>query len=174
MFVESYTPRTWRSQPLHICPPEPYSASDPLTKECLNWIFLVSSLNFSFWSEKEGIGGRYGVEWRTGWDTKTCAVHTGYRSLLAALNRGRYLHTLAILLIRDEHFGRDAALEENIPITDPAFYSSAVLCPDALIAHVFRAAPESKEQVPLLKERIAIMRQVGSILCEVRHYPSGP
>ncbi|KAF8555749.1 hypothetical protein OG21DRAFT_1567225 [Imleria badia] len=145
MFVESYTPRTWRNQSLHICPPEPYSASDPLTKECLNWIFLVSSLNFSFWSEREGIGGRYGVEWRTGWDTETRAVHTGYRSLLAALNR---------------------ALEENIPITDPAFYSSAVLCPDALIAHVFRAAPEAKEQVPLLKERIAIMRQVGSILCQ--------
>lgn len=75
---------------------------------------------------------------------------------------------------RDDCFRRGAALEENIPITDPAFYSSEALCPDALIEHVFRAAPESKEQVPLLKERIAIMRQVGSILCDVRHYTSGP
>lgn len=66
-----------------------------------------------------------------------------------------------------------AALEENIPITDPAFYGSEVLCPDALIAHVFRAAAVSKEQVPLLKERIAIMREVGSILYKVRH-SSGP
>ncbi|KAF8442990.1 hypothetical protein L210DRAFT_3445705 [Boletus edulis BED1] len=144
MLAESYTPRTWRTQPLHICSPELYSASDPLTKKCLDWIFLVSSLNFSFWSDKEGSGGRYGVEWRTGWDTETRAVHTGYRSLLAALNR---------------------ALEENIPITDPAFYASEVLCPDAVIEYVFRAAPESQEQLPLLKERIAIMREVGTNLC---------
>lgn len=88
MFIESYTPRTWRNQPLHICPPEPYSATDPLTKECLNWIFLISSLNFSFWSDREGSAARYGVEWRKGWDTETRAVHTGYWSLVAALNRG--------------------------------------------------------------------------------------
>ncbi|KAF8843371.1 hypothetical protein BDN67DRAFT_897406 [Paxillus ammoniavirescens] len=144
MFAESYTPRTWRSHPLHICPPEPYAPSEPLTKACLDWIFLISSLNFSFWSEREGTDGRYGVEWRKGWDTEERTVHTGYWSLVAAFNR---------------------ALEENIPITDPRFYSSEVLCPDSLIAHVFRAAPQSKEAVPLLKERIAIMREVGSILC---------
>ncbi|KAH0831994.1 hypothetical protein J3R83DRAFT_12897 [Lanmaoa asiatica] len=145
MFVESYTPRTWRTHPLHICAPEPYSASDPLTKECLNWIFLISSLNFSFWSERERSSERYGVEWRKGWDTETRTVHTGYWSLVAALNR---------------------ALEENIPITDPAFYSSEILCTDSLIAHVFRAVAVSKEEVPLLEERIAIMREVGSILCK--------
>ncbi|KAF9242650.1 hypothetical protein BU15DRAFT_43810 [Melanogaster broomeanus] len=144
MFVESYTPRTWRTHPLHICPPEPYAPSEPLTKECLNWIFLISSLNFSFWSEGEGTEERYAVEWRKGWNTEERGLHTGYWSLVAALNR---------------------ALEENIPITDPAFYSSEVLCPDVLIAHVFRAAPQSKEEAPLLKERIAIMREVGSILC---------
>ena len=88
MYAESYTPRTWRTHPLHICPPEPYSAGDPLTKECLNWIFLISSLNFSFWSERDGTPERYGVEWRAGWDTETRAVHTGYWSLVAALNRG--------------------------------------------------------------------------------------
>lgn len=105
MFAESYTPRTWRAQPLHICPPEPYSASDPLTRECLNWIFLISSLNFSFWSEREGSEERYGVEWRTGWDTETRAVHTGYWSLVAALNRGgsRSPPTLASLWTRDDH-----------------------------------------------------------------------
>ncbi|KAG8214536.1 hypothetical protein J3R82DRAFT_9597 [Butyriboletus roseoflavus] len=145
MFMESYTPRTWRTHPLHICPPEPYSASDPLTKACLNWIFLISSLNFSFWSEREGSAERYGVEWRKGWDTETRAVHTGYWSLVAALNR---------------------ALEQDIPITDPEFYASEVHCPDTLIAHVFRPAAASKEELPLLKERIAIMREVGTILCK--------
>jgi len=85
---ESYTPRTWRTHPLHICPPEPYSPSDPLTKATLNWIFLISSLNFSFWSEKEGQPDRYGIEWRAGWDLEEKVIWTGYWSLVAALNRG--------------------------------------------------------------------------------------
>ncbi|KAG2125553.1 hypothetical protein BD769DRAFT_826478 [Suillus cothurnatus] len=141
---ESYTPRTWRTHPLHICPPEPYDPDDVLTGACLNWIFLISSLNFSFWSEKEGQLDRYGVEWRTSWGSETMTMHTGYWSLVAALNR---------------------ALEEGIPIIDPRFYSSQTLCPDSLIAHVFRAAPQSAESIPLFNERLAIMREVGAILC---------
>lgn len=141
---EPYTPRTWRTHPLHICPPEPYDPDDILTGACLNWIFLISSLNFSFWSEKEGQLDRYGIEWRTSWGSETMTVHTGYWSLVAALNR---------------------ALEEGIPIIDPQFYSSETLCPDSLIAHVFRAAPQSAESIPLFNERLAIMREVGAILC---------
>jgi len=71
-------------------------------------------------------------------------VHRGYWSLVAALDR---------------------ALEEGIPITDPAFYASEERCPDSLIEHVFRAAPQALEGIPLLRERIAIMREVGAILC---------
>ncbi|KIK44302.1 hypothetical protein CY34DRAFT_641077 [Suillus luteus UH-Slu-Lm8-n1] len=141
---ESYTPRTWRTHPLHICPLDPYDPDDILTGACLNWIFLISSLNFSFWSEKEGKSDRYGVEWRTSWGSETITVHTGYWSLVAALNR---------------------AVEEGIPIIDPKFYSSETLCPDSLIAHVFRAAPQSAESMPLFNERLAIMREVGAILC---------
>jgi len=59
------------------------------------------------------------------------------------------------------------ALEEGIPITDPTFYASEERCPDSLIEHVFRAAPQSMEGIPLLRERIAIMREVGAILCTV-------
>ncbi len=88
---ESYTPRTWRTHSLHICPPEPYSPSDPQTKLVFNWIFLISSLNFSFWSEREGHSDRYGVEWRTGWGEDSRTVHTGYWSLVAAIDRGEYL-----------------------------------------------------------------------------------
>lgn len=142
--AEQYTPRTWRTQPLHICPPEPYSPSDPLTRQCLNWVFIISALNFSFWSERDGTPERYGVEWRKGWGVEERVVHTGYWSLVAAVNR---------------------ALGENIPITDPAFYSSESLCPDSLIAYVFRAAAQCREPIPLLQERIAIMREVGSVLC---------
>ena len=61
------------------------------------------------------------------------------------------------------------ALEEGIPITDPTFYASEERCPDSLIEHVFRAAPLALEGIPLLRERIAIMREVGATLCAVSH-----
>ncbi|EKM51681.1 uncharacterized protein PHACADRAFT_127474 [Phanerochaete carnosa HHB-10118-sp] len=143
--VESYTPRTWRSHALHVCPPEPYDPSHPETRRSFDWIFLISSLNFSFWSEYEGTPYRYGVEWREGWGSEKAVVHTGYWSLVAAIDR---------------------ALEEGIPITDPAFYASEVSCPDSTVSHVFRAAPQSGEVIPLLTERIAILRQNGEILCK--------
>ncbi|KAF9464102.1 hypothetical protein BDZ94DRAFT_1191512 [Collybia nuda] len=144
LLTESYSPRTWRTHALHICPAEPYVASDPLNKSVLNWIFLISSLNFSFWSAKEGQPDRYGVEWQAGWNSQEKKVWTGYWSLVASLNR---------------------ALSEGIPITDPNFYSSDTLCPDSLIEKVFRAADQSSETIPLLQQRIAIMREVGFILC---------
>ncbi|KAJ7167468.1 hypothetical protein C8R46DRAFT_1163037 [Mycena filopes] len=142
--VESYSPRTWRSHPLHICPPEPYSATEPLTKACLDWIFLISALNFSFWSERDGQPDRYGVLWQESWDSPEPKLWTGYWSLVASLNR---------------------ALQAKIPITDPSFYSSETLCPDSVIEEVFRAADGCTESVPLLEERIAVMREVGFILC---------
>jgi Potential Queuosine, Q, salvage protein family len=59
------------------------------------------------------------------------------------------------------------AIEEDIPITDPAFYSSEILCPDSLITYIFRPAAQCTETIPLLPERIAIMREVGFVLCTV-------
>lgn len=163
LLSQSYAPPIWRTHPLHILPPEPYDPSDPLTKASLNWIFLISSLNFSFWSEREGQPDRYGVQWRSGWEEEGTEVWTGYWSLVAALNRGNHRVFLfpALLLTCVP------ALEEGIPITDPAFYSSEVLCPDTLIEHIFRAAAQSRETIPLLRERIAVMREVGFILCAV-------
>ncbi|KAH7876129.1 uncharacterized protein C8R40DRAFT_1043548 [Lentinula edodes] len=145
--VESYTPRTWRTHPLHLIPVEPYVASEPSNKKVLDWIFLISSLNFSFWSSREGHPDRYGVEWKSGWDDlgDSRRLWTGYWSLVAALNRA--LH------------------DDNIPISDPYFYSSKVLCPDSLIESVFRPASQCSETVPLLQERISVMREVGFILC---------
>jgi len=96
----------------------------------------------------EGHPGRYGVEWRLGWGLEETTVHTGYWSLVAAVNR---------------------ALEEGIPITEPAFYSSEILCPDALLERVFRPAPRCSEMMPLLSDRISILREVGRILCERFH-----
>ncbi|KAH9057522.1 hypothetical protein EDB87DRAFT_1565154 [Lactarius vividus] len=141
---DGYTPRTWHTHPLHLSPPEPYDPAHPGTRTTLDWIFLISSLNFSFWSQYDGTDCCYGVEWREGWGSDHRVVHTGYWSLVAALDR---------------------ALEEGIPITDPSFYASEERCPDSLIEHVFRAAPQAIEGIPLLHERIAIMREVGAILC---------
>ena len=109
---ESYVPRTWRSHPLHLCPAEPFSWEDSSTHACLNWIFLISSLNFSFWSELEGQPGRYGVEWREGWDSDRTVVHTGYWSLVAAIDRGELTKYLSAsrassqLLVEQQHGGR--------------------------------------------------------------------
>ncbi|KAI0301228.1 hypothetical protein B0F90DRAFT_361638 [Multifurca ochricompacta] len=141
---DGYTPRTWRTHPLHLCPPEPYDPTHPGTRATLDWIFLISSLNFSFWSYLDGSDACFGVEWREGWASERHVVHTGYWSLVAALDR---------------------ALEEGIPITDPAFYASEERCPNSLIEHVFRASSNAIESVPLLPKRIAIMREVGAIIC---------
>ena len=59
------------------------------------------------------------------------------------------------------------ALDEDTPITNPTFYSSQSLCPDSLMIHIFRQSEESKELMPLLHERMAIMRENGAILCKV-------
>ena len=59
----------------------------------------------------------------------------------------------------------ETALEAGVPITDPTFYSSS--CSDEMIKNVFRSAPRSGETIPLSQERIAIMRENGSILCKV-------
>jgi len=58
------------------------------------------------------------------------------------------------------------ALERGIPITDPKFYSSLDQCPDILLQSVFASHAKSEEMMPILKERIVILRQVGSLLCE--------
>lgn len=92
MLVESYSPRTWRTQGLHVVPPEypePISTiTDPRARPTLDWIFLVSALNFSFWSELDE-QKRFGVDWRESWDPSSRPRRwTGYWSLLAALNRG--------------------------------------------------------------------------------------
>jgi hypothetical protein len=68
---------------------------------------------------------------------------TGYSSLVACLRR---------------------ALDEGVPITTPRFWND-VSCSDSTFEQVFRSA--THEQIPLLAERIAILREVGDILDEV-------
>jgi hypothetical protein len=57
-------------------------------------------------------------------------------------------------------------LEDGHPFTDPAFFGDANRCPDRLIELTFMSAPQSEEVIPLLRERIAVMRECGKILCQ--------
>ncbi|KAI5806737.1 hypothetical protein DFH27DRAFT_549786 [Peziza echinospora] len=68
---------------------------------------------------------------------------TGYSSLVAVIQR---------------------ALDEGIPITCPYFWVDEEVCTDALLRYIFRSAGE--EDIPLLSQRITMMRIAGDILCE--------
>lgn len=69
---------------------------------------------------------------------------TGYKSLLACLWR---------------------ALDENIPITTPRWWNDRKTSDDVM-RHVFRSATD--ETMPLLDQRIAMLRDAGMELIEVR------
>lgn len=69
-------------------------------------------------------------------------------------------HALIIDLINSY-----VALEEGIPITTPAFFASEERLPDKEIERIFRS--DTKEQVPLLQERIRVIREAGRVLVKV-------
>ncbi|KAK3818472.1 MAG: hypothetical protein J3Q66DRAFT_173532 [Benniella sp.] len=115
-------------------------------KECnastVNWIFLVDLLNFSFWSDIDiddtGIPhpDRYRVTFQG-------VEYTGYWSMVAAINR---------------------ALDEGIAITSPELIASEERLPDHEIERIFRS--DTKEPIPLLQDRIRVMREAGRVLTE--------
>ncbi|KAL2195951.1 hypothetical protein P885DRAFT_78878 [Corynascus similis CBS 632.67] len=68
---------------------------------------------------------------------------TGYWSLVAALQR---------------------ALDEGIPITDSHFWQDEEECTLDVLRHVFRSC--TNEEMPLLAERLACLREAGQVLYE--------
>ncbi|KAF9893281.1 hypothetical protein FE257_011711 [Aspergillus nanangensis] len=109
----------------------------PQTKDesTVDFIFTMDLLNFSFWSELPE-DKRFAIEYRgKRW--------TGYWSLVAALQR---------------------ALDENIPITTPEFWTKEDEFTEDLLQHVFRSATD--EEIPLLQERLQCLREAGWILCK--------
>ncbi|KAG0237734.1 hypothetical protein BGW42_000140 [Actinomortierella wolfii] len=115
-------------------------------KECnettVEWIFFVDLLNFSFWSDVDiqDTGVPHPDRYRVTFDG---VGYTGYWSMVAAVNR---------------------ALAEGIPITTPSFFASPEKFPDDEIARVFRS--DTIEPIPMLKERIAVIREAGRVLME--------
>ncbi|XP_008334899.1 queuosine 5'-phosphate N-glycosylase/hydrolase [Cynoglossus semilaevis] len=68
-------------------------APEPTSDEALNWVFVVDTMNFSFWPENEAQQCEV---------THRGTTYTGYMTLCAAVTR---------------------AMDEGIPITDPKFFS---------------------------------------------------
>ncbi|KAI8328758.1 hypothetical protein BC941DRAFT_463890 [Chlamydoabsidia padenii] len=104
-----------------------------------DWIFLVDLLNFSFWSDLDIADRTIAHPDRYAVEYKGVS-YTGYWSLCAAINR---------------------ALDNGIPVTDPHYLSEAT---DGDLAMIFKS--DTKEEVPMLNERIQLMRHAGQMLCE--------
>lgn len=66
---KTFSIKTYKSHPLH--------PKDPLLPSTVDWIFLIDTLNFSFWSEPDQY---YKVTYHN-------ETNTGYWSLCAAINR---------------------------------------------------------------------------------------
>ncbi|KZT60449.1 hypothetical protein CALCODRAFT_465590 [Calocera cornea HHB12733] len=135
--LKTYTPHIWREQPLHNVPVVPYDPYHPSTRETLDWLFFVSTLNFSFWSDA-GCTRRFAVEWDgQKWN--------GYYSLLAVIKR---------------------ALDAGVPITSPSFYGNPSKCSDQRLKELFAPCPDKPERegIPLMAQRIKFLREVGGIL----------
>jgi hypothetical protein len=56
-----------------------------------------------------------------------------------------------------------SAQEEGLDITRPSVYTH---CAGAIVAHAFKSCRD--EPMPLLDERIAILRESGKVLLDVR------
>ena len=94
-------------------------------------------LNFSFWSEKNE-EERFAVVYKgKRW--------TGYWSLVAILQR---------------------ALEQDIPITSPAFWVDQEQCSDEVLRTIFTSGTD--EEIPMFEQRVRCLREAGQILEEVR------
>ncbi|KAI8365781.1 hypothetical protein BD560DRAFT_436381 [Blakeslea trispora] len=114
----------------------------PKTVDChtVDWIFLIDLLNFSFWSDLDV------SDKKTPHPDRYAVIYngqpyTGYWSLCAAINR---------------------ALDHQIPITNPAYYG--IKASEDELAEIFKS--DTKEQAPMLSERIRVMREAGKVLCE--------
>uniref|UniRef100_A0A060SZL4 Queuosine 5'-phosphate N-glycosylase/hydrolase n=1 Tax=Blastobotrys adeninivorans TaxID=409370 RepID=A0A060SZL4_BLAAD len=134
MKANNYSTTTWSS---HALNPDPCKQS---ARSIVDWIATVDLLNFSFWSdvdEKDSGtrgSGRYSVEYNG-------THYTGYWSLVAAINR---------------------ALDRGIAITSPTFWDTDEFNVQFALNEVFYSSTD--EHIPLLEERIAVLKEASSVL----------
>lgn len=138
MQAKHYSTATWASHPLH-----------PKLKDrtTVDWIFMVDTLNFSFWSDfdDDDTGNPESQRFTVAYNENT---YTGYWSLCAAINK---------------------ALDSGIPITSPEFWASEEFTTD-ILASVFHS--ETKEQIPLFDARFKVLKEAGRVLTDVFHVKS--
>jgi len=110
-------------------------------EKAIDWIFLVDTLNFSFWT---GIceGGKKNEEsdppkWEVAYKGKS---YTGYFALCAGVNR---------------------ALEEGLDVTNPKVYGSLTT---EDILQIFRS--ETSTPIPLVEDRVANLKEAGRVLLD--------
>ncbi|XP_015786129.1 queuosine salvage protein [Tetranychus urticae] len=120
-----YTLGMWREHELH--PKEP-------TDFAVNWIFLVDSLNFSFWPDEDK---EFGVTYKD-------IEYTGYWALCAIINRAL---DQGIPMCNPDYYS-NLSLDQVKRI---------------FAAHR-KGKPNEPMDLPLLEERHAIMRENGSVL----------
>ncbi|KAJ1765822.1 hypothetical protein IW139_003232 [Coemansia sp. RSA 353] len=102
----------------------------------IEWIFVVDTLNFSFWSDRTNKNEQYTV-------TLDGTEHRGYWSLCAAINR---------------------AINEGIPITHASYYAHASLSDLSHIFRT--DLPNVQEHIPMLAERVQCLHETGRVLLE--------
>jgi len=144
MQSRSFSPSTWSLHELHP------KAKDETT---VDFIFVMDLLNFCFWPEAGKGSKRNGEGWKVDGqplDGQTFGVEykgklrTGYWALVAVLQR---------------------ALDERMPITSADFWIDENECTDDVLRQVFRSSTAA--EIPLLKERIEMLRAAGRVLYEV-------
>lgn len=104
-------------------------------EKAIDWIFVVDTLNFSFWTDNESSFDKYSVSYGG-------KSYTGYWALCAAINR---------------------AQAEGYAITEASFLATL---DDKTASHIFRGE-NPQVPIPLLEERIAILRDTGKTLIDV-------
>lgn len=121
----------WKAAPLN---------PKKMNEFAINWIFLVDSLNFSFWSDNElnknnAVSNieKYKVIYNN-------VSYHGYWALCAAINR---------------------ALDEGYPITEANYYA---FINEQEFRHIFRS--DSSVQIPLVENRIKVLHETGKVLIE--------
>ncbi|KAJ2348125.1 hypothetical protein GGF43_004623 [Coemansia sp. RSA 2618] len=102
----------------------------------IEWIFVVDTLNFSFWTARARECEQYAV-------SLDGTVYRGYWSLCAAVNR---------------------AQREGVDITRAACYACA--SDEQLAHVFRTDDPDMQEQIPLLADRIQCLREVGRVLLD--------
>jgi hypothetical protein len=107
-----------------------------MNEDSVNWIFVVDTLNFSFWSVPPNEGENLSdFQYKVSYKNQT---YHGYWALCAAINR---------------------AIDEGFDITNPKFYSKITECE---LEYIFRSSTSVK--IPLFEERLKVLRETGRFL----------